>query len=260
MHRILEDIIYRTKKDLLKRKEKESLHDLKSSIIPQEERSFIQAIKKSKTGSIAIIAEIKLASPSEDDLGNKNDIELRAEQYQQAGANAISIVTEKYFFNGDPIFVNKIKQITSLPILQKDFIVDPYQLYEAKRVGADAVLLIVRILSRTGLINLVNLAKEIGIEPVVEINNQDDLGLAIATHTKIIAINARDLDTFEINIDHACELIKQIPSQFITLGFSGVKGKEEAERYKNAGVDGILIGTSLMKTNNILEFIKEIRV
>ncbi len=260
MHKKLEEIIYKTKKDLLKRKEKESFHDLKSLIIPQKERSFIQAIKKSEKGTIAVIAEIKLASPNEKSLGSKKDVRDRVAKYEQADINAISVVTEQHFFKGDPMLIREIKQVVSIPILQKDFIVDSYQLYEAKRAGADAILLIARILSGKELKVLVNLANKLRVEPVVEINDKKDLKKAIITKTKIIAANARNLDTFEIDVNKACELIEEIPSKFIKLAFSGVKGKEEMIEYRNAGADGVLIGTGLMKSRNISEFLEGLSV
>ena len=256
MHKKLEEIITTTKEDLLKRKEDKPLGNRAQKV--NNNRKFSQAILNPKDGRIAIIAEIKLASPAEGNLGDRDNIEGRVKQYEKAKVDAISIVTEKYFFKGDPKFVKKIKSTTSLPVLQKDFIIDPYQLYEVQTIGADAVLLNARILSAKDLINLVNLAKKLGIEPVVEINNQEDLGKVIETQTKIIAVNARDLDTFKIDVDKACNLMKKIPSKFLKLGFSGVKGKKEMEKYKNAGAGGVLIGTSLMKAKNIVEYIKSL--
>lgn len=221
---------------------------------------FIQALTNPKKGPLAIIAEIKLASPTHKHLGNEDEIINRAKQYEQAGADAISVITEKNIFKGDPSFIAEIKQAVSLPILQKDFIFDSHQVYESKRVGADALLLIAKILSKKDLISLVNLVKKIGLEPVVEVNNEDDLKKAIVTQTDIIAVNARNLDTFEVNVNKACELLKKVPAKFIKLGFSGVKGKREVKKYQAAKVNGILIGTSLMKAPNILQFMERIRI
>lgn len=233
-------------------------NDLANIKIPT--RSFIKAIKNPKNGSIAIIAEIKLSSPTQSFPAAADEIPDRVKQYEQAGADCISVVTEKHFFKGDSAFVGQIKSIVSLPVLQKDFIIDPYQIYEAKIAGADAVLLIAKILSKHKLISLVDEAKRIGLEVVVEINNQDDLKKALITKTKIIAVNARSLDTFEVNIDKACTLLKKIPNLYIKLGFSGVSKKVDVEKYKNAGANGILIGTSLMKTKNIPQFLERIRI
>lgn len=256
MHKKLTEIINKTKSDLLKRKKEKPL-TVSGKVI--SEKRFYQSLLNPNFGKLAVIAEIKLASPNENDLDNEDDLENRAKQYEKAGVDAISVVTEKHFFKGDPKFINKIKQSVKQPILQKDFIIDPYQLYESKEDGADAILLIAKILTKKDLINLVNLSIRLGLEPVVEINNQKDLQKAITTKTKIIAVNARNLDTFKIDVDKACDLIKKIPSKFLKLGFSGIKGKKEMEKYKNAGAEGVLIGTSLMRAENIKDYILSLR-
>ncbi|MDO8577154.1 MAG: indole-3-glycerol phosphate synthase TrpC [Candidatus Daviesbacteria bacterium] len=256
----LQEILNKTKKDLTRRKQKTPVEVLKKSLLKTQARSFINAIDPSlRSGTVAIIAEIKLASPTQTHLGNAKDLILRVKHYEQAGADCISIVTEKHFFKGNPTFVKRVKQVISLPILQKDFIIDSYQLYEAKKDGADALLLIAKILSQKTLVSLVSLAKKINLEPVVEVNSEDDLKKAILTKTQIIAVNARDLDTFIVNIDRACNLLKKIPNKFIKLGFSGVLGKDEAEKYKISGANGILIGTSLMRAKNIQNFLLSLR-
>lgn len=259
MHNKLEEIITKTKADINYRKQQTSLDQLRNNIQTTSVKSLSGSMRNPKKGSLAIIAEIKLASPTQPHLGSKEDILNRAKKYQQAEADAISFVTEKHFFNGDASFIKEIKQNVSLPILQKDFIIDSYQVYESKKEGADALLLIARILSEEELISLVNLIKEVGIEPIVEINNENDLKKALLTTTEIIAVNARDLDTFEINIDKACELIKLIPNHLVKLGFSGITEKKDAEKYKQAGANGILIGTSLMKSLDISGFLKKVR-
>lgn len=257
--KIIDQIVGKTKKDLEKRKQYVPLGMLKKSINKQRIRSFIKAIKNPKGGRLAIIAEIKFASPTESHLGSSDLLIDRVGQYKAAGSDAISIVTEKNFFKGDPAYISKIKEVSSLPVLQKDFIVDPYQVYEVKKAGADAILLIARIVSEEDLRLLTKEAQLIGLEVVVEVNSKDDLKRALSTEAKIIAVNARDLDTLEVDVDRACQFLKMIPDRFIKLGFSGVKNKDEVEKYKNAGADGVLIGTSLMKTDNIEAFIKNLR-
>lgn len=260
MDKKLQEIIPKSKEDLLRRKKLLSLTDLKTSIEGKTISPFIKSIKHPKKGSIAIIAEIKLSSPTAKNLGKSQDIEDRVKKYELANVDAISIITEKKIFKGDPQFIKRAKKIISLPILQKDFIIDSYQIYEAKKIEADAILLIAKIVSQKDLINLVTQAQDIGIEPVVEINSVEDLKKATSTNTKIIAVNARDLNTFEVNINKACSLLKKISDIYIKLGFSGVSSKVAVRRYQQAGADAILIGTSLMKTNNIIEFIEGIRV
>lgn len=240
----LEEIISKTKADLIQR--------------TTSTRSFRQAIDNPKRESLAIIAEIKLSSPTQPFLGKETEIIDRVQDYQNAGADAVSVITEKHFFGGDPSFVSKIKNIVPLPVLQKDFIIDPYQIYEAKIAGADAILLIAKILSAKDLILLVKIAQKLGLEPIVEINNIKELKNALKTSTKIVAVNARNLDTFVVNIDNACKLLKKIPNKYTKLGFSGISTKEDVQKYKNAGVDGILIGTNLMKAKNIKKYLNSL--
>lgn len=244
MHKKLKEIIDQKNKDIKRFK--------------QSSNKFSRALKSPKLGSIAIIAEIKLASPVVKNLGQSAEVKDRARKYGSAGADCISVITEKHFFHGNLKLIKEVKQAVGLPVLCKDFVIDPYQVYQAKQLGADAVLLIAKILPEKQLLNLVNLAKEIGIEPVVEINSQDEFKKAVKTKTKIIAVNARDLDTFIINIDKACQLLKIIPNTFIKLGFSGISSKEDVLKYQKAGADGVLIGTSLMKTNNITGYLERL--
>src|SRR3989344_3114176 len=245
MHNTLQKIIAKTKEEVEKRKKKE--------------KRFQKAMLSPKKGKLALIAEIKLASPSEPYLGSENDLIERAKAYEEAGADAVSIVTEKHFFKGDPLFVVKIKESVGIPVLQKDFVVDEYQIYEAKKLGADALLLIARLVDKKALKHFVKLCFAEGIDPVVEVHNAEDLERALATPTSIIAVNARDLDTMDVSIDRACELLGKVPEQFIKLGFSGIKTKEDVEKYKEVEVSGVLVGTALMKTQNIQEFLGGLR-
>ncbi|MBU0999795.1 indole-3-glycerol phosphate synthase TrpC [Patescibacteria group bacterium] len=261
MHNKLEDIIIKTREDLIRRKKQIPLSKLKKLTgkhFNHLNRLFAKAIKNPKNGSIAIIAEIKLSSPSEKYFGSTENIQARAKEYEQAGTDAISVVTEKHFFKGNPAFVRQIKDAVSLPVLQKDFILDQYQLFEAKIAGADSILLIARILSEKDLVCLVGKTKQLGITPIVEIQNIEDLEKAQASKTEIIAVNARDLDNFKVSIDNACKLLHRVPNFYTKLGFSGVSKKVDVEKYKKAGAEGVLIGTSLMKAKNISQSFKEI--
>lgn len=207
---------------------------------------------------MVIIAEIKIASPTVPYFGSEKDIIKRAVNYEAAGADAISVITEKHFFKGNTKFISQIKKDVNLAILQKDFVIDAYQIYESKIIGANALLLIAKIVNQKTLKKFVSLCQEIGLEPVVEISDEADLKKALITSTKIIAVNARNLKTFKVDVDVACLLIKKIPNKFIKLGFSGIKSSDEVKKYQQAGAKGVLVGTSLMKTGNIKSFIKEL--
>ncbi|MBI3366272.1 indole-3-glycerol-phosphate synthase [Candidatus Roizmanbacteria bacterium] len=244
MHNILLDIVRKKKEDIQK------INDIDS---------FKTAIVHPKYSDTAFIGEIKLASPTMKPIDSKMDIIKQAIEYENAGLDAISAITEKHFFKGDPLFIPKIKKKIKLPILQKDFVIDESQIYEAKQIGSDALLLIARLVDEQTLIRFVSLCQKLGIEPVVEIQNDEDLYKAVATNTSIIAVNARNLETFEINVDSACKLIKKIPERFMKLGFSGIQSSKEVKKYNSSGVKGVLIGTSLMKSKNILKFIHSLK-
>lgn len=222
-------------------------------------RDFLGSIINPKQGDVPIISEIKLASPTAGKLGKEKELEKRVSLYEKSGADAISVVVDKKYFGGDLDFIKRIKSVVSLPILAKDFIIDPYQIYEMKVYGADAILLIAKIVSEEKLVQLVKLAKELNMEPVVEVQDAQELKNALKTDTRIIAVNARNLNIFKIDIDRACRLLKHIPEEYITLGFSGVQRREHIEKYRKAGAKGMLVGTSLMRTNDITGFIEELK-
>lgn len=242
MHNILLDIVEKKKQDLVK--SKKNFGKFKDAV------SF----------PVSIIAEIKLASPTHPHLGSQEEILERAVLYEKAGANAISFITERHYFKGDISFIPRIKERVGLPVLQKDFVIDAYQIYEAKRAGSDALLLIAKLLEKEKLREFVAVCQGIGIESVVEVNDEEDLEKSVATNTEIIAVNARNLEDFTVDVNKACELLKKISGAFITLGFSGIHSKEEVEKYKHAGVRGVLVGTELMKAKNIGEFIKSLKL
>lgn len=244
MHNKLKQIIDQTKRDVASRKTKNTVVSLF--------RNY---------DGVAIIAEIKLASPTNPHLGSVNDVTPNARDYQKGGAAMISLVTEKHFFKGDPNFIRQIKKAgVSLPILQKDFVIDALQLVESKEAGADAVLLIAKMLRRKQLKQFVSLAKALGVEPIVEINDDEDLDNAIAANPSLIAVNARDLETFTVDVDRACSLMERIPDEFVKLGFSGIQTRSDVEKYKKAGAKGVLVGTSLMQSPNKIQLLEELHV
>lgn len=255
MNEMIKKIIDTNKEDLERRKVGKPLLEIKEQIsnLPTT-LEFYEAFK-----DFGIIAEIKLASPSAGDLAVSDRVLNIALEYKKGGADVISVITEKYFFKGDIEFVSKIKDKTGLPILQKDFVVDEYQIYESRLSGADGLLLIAKIVSEDLLKEFVDLCFMIGLEPVVEVNDEADLENALKTSVRIIAVNARDLNTFEVDVERACDILSRIPAHFLKLGFSGVNSKTELNQYKNAGANGVLIGTKLMKTENRKQFLEDLR-
>lgn len=222
---------------------------------PKQQR-FLSLFKKKQ---MVIIGEVKLASPSVGVLAPADVFIPKVHEYRNAGIDAISVITEKHFFHGDSAYIKQVTEAVSLPVLQKDFVIDEQQIYEAKALGADALLLIARILTTQKLSKFVEHCLALDIEPVVEIHSVSDLRKAVKTHTRIIAVNARNLETFYVDVENACRLIKKIPVGYVKLGFSGITSRKEVALYKDAGVDGILIGTALTKEVNVDAFLSSLR-
>lgn len=246
--KILKDILKQKEKEVRQKKEKNNTYFF-SNILS----SYFK--KKSRP---AIIGEIKLSSPSGGILGKRKDIEKKIKDYEKSGINAISVVVDQKFFGGDISLIPKIKSITSLPVLCKDFIIDPIQIQEAKEAGAHAILLIVKIVSFKKLQELINTCSLLHIEPVVEVNSKKELDIALRTKVRCIAVNARNLVTFKVDLHKACLLGKQIPKDRIFLGFSGVHSASDVKEYTDAGAKAILIGTYLMKSKNTSEALRSL--
>jgi len=165
-----------------------------------------------------------------------------------------------YFFHGSLDFIREVKEITNVPILRKDFIVDSYQIYESKLYGADAVLLITSIIALAKLRDYLQLAKELNIQCLVECHNKEEIKKAISSGAEIIGINNRDLATFSIDLSRFSGLRKLIPKNKVVVSESGIKSSNDAAKMKAEGADAILVGTSIMESNNIVKKIEEIMI
>lgn len=254
---ILDEIIRHKRKELAELKqrfpEKRLLEGLEES--KKETRSFAQAISGK---GIHIIAEIKRASPSGGILREDfNPLQI-AELYELGGASALSVLTETKYFLGRPSFLKTVRKVTKIPILRKDFIFEPYQVYESAFLSADAILLIAMLLSEQELLTLIELAKKLGMDALVEVHSEEDLLKAMAAKAEIIGINNRNLTTLEVNIKTAERLMPQIPHGKIIVAESGFQTREELEYYKSLGVHAFLIGTSLIRSKDILAKLKSL--
>lgn len=206
----------------------------------------------------SVVAEIKLASPSEGSITNVSHLNI-AREYAQSEADCISVLTESEYFKGHLSYIAEIKEVVVQPILRKDFIIDEYQIYESVAAGADAVLLIAAILSETQLKYFISLAKEFGLSTLVEVHNKSDLEKALNVGAEIIGINNRDLSTLAINLSTTQELMLEIPKNKIVISESGIKTPADVQFLKKCGVQGILVGTSIIKSNNYIEYIKQLK-
>ncbi|MEO0293271.1 MAG: indole-3-glycerol phosphate synthase TrpC [candidate division WOR-3 bacterium] len=223
--------------------------------IPKETRDFKKALEGNK---ISLIAEIKRMSPSSGIIMENLDPIAIAREYESSGASAISIITDAKFFWGKDSDIPLVKGGVGLPILRKDFIIDEYQIYESAYLGADAILLIARILELEQLKKFIQLAKDLGLYPLVEIHKKEELQKVFSTEAEIIGINNRDLETFKTSIDNSINLKKFIPEKYITVSESGIKKREDVQILEEAGFNAILVGETLLREREPGEKIKEL--
>ncbi|OGP50759.1 MAG: hypothetical protein A2Y79_04620 [Deltaproteobacteria bacterium RBG_13_43_22] len=212
-------------------------------------RDFKSAI--SKPGRINLIAEIKFASPSAGTIREKSNPMKIGQIYERAGAAAISLLTDQKFFHGHLENLPGVKQAVDLPVLRKDFIIEEIQIREALAWGADAILLIVRILSEAQLKELLHVCHENGLAALVEVHDREDLEKALHSKAEIIGINNRDLDTFEINLQTTQKLAALIPEGHIIIGESGIHRPQDIVDLKGSGINAVLVGSSLMSSDDI---------
>ena len=212
-------------------------------------RDFKAAI--SVPPKIRLIAEIKFASPSAGLIREKTDPIEIGRIYEKAGAAAISLLTDQQFFNGDLKQLPRLKRAISLPILRKDFIIHEVQVQEAICYGADAILLIARILSGQQLEELTSMCRELNIAALTEIHGRDDLEKAMACGAEIIGINNRDLDSFKVDINTTFELAPEVPANCILVSESGIQKEEDIYSLRTTGIHAVLVGSALMGSNNL---------
>lgn len=196
---------------------------------------------------LAVIAEIKKASPSAGVIRENFDPVQIAKSYMKAEANALSILTDEEYFQGSLEYLDQVRSFVPVPILRKDFIIDPYQILEARAYGADALLLIVAALEQEHLRTLLNTTYELRLEALVEVHSADEMTTAIDVGAKIIGINNRNLETFKIDLATTEELAPLAPEGTVLVGESGLHTKDDIERMIQAGVDAVLVGTHFMK-------------
>ncbi|HEX3033803.1 MAG TPA: indole-3-glycerol phosphate synthase TrpC [Thermodesulfobacteriota bacterium] len=208
-------------------------------------KDFFKAI--SPYGKVKIIAEIKRASPSKGILREDfNPVDI-ARSYGKGGASAISVLTDKKFFKGDLTYLRDVRNAVPVPLLRKDFIIDPYQVYEARLYGADAILLIAAVLDKKALTELLNLAHSLGMNAIVEVHDEKELESALMAGSRIIGINNRNLKTFDVSLEISRRLVKLIPKEKIVISESGITGSEDIKRLRDDGIYVFLIGETFMK-------------
>jgi indole-3-glycerol phosphate synthase len=218
----------------------------------QEEAAF-QLPKVSISAHIlnletAIIAEFKRKSPSKQDINLSANPKKVAIAYQDAGVAGISVLTDQHFFGGSFEDLQVVKKSVLIPILQKDFIIDEYQIYEAKAIGADFILLIAAVLTKEQIHKFAKLAQELDLEVLVEIHTEAELKKALCENVNLIGVNNRNLKTFEVDLAHSMQLATKIPAEFIKISESGISSTSAIKELKSAGFQAFLMGENFMKT------------
>ena len=254
---ILKEILEYTKKELPAAKKKEGLGRLKEKIkVSPPVKDFASALRGK---GINIIAEVKKASPSKGVFREYFDPAGIARLYEDAGASAISVLTDKKYFMGSLEDLVKVRGSVSIPVLRKDFIIDAYQVYESRAAGADAILLIVSALSETLLEELLDLSRSLGMRTLTEVRTEKEILAAISAGAEIIGVNNRDLDSFKTDISTTLRLAKKIPRDRIIVSESGITSYADITALREAGVDAFLVGEALVKDDDIAGKLRELR-
>ena len=258
--KILDKIVRDKKLEVDKLSSNSSIKELESSrLFSRQCISLKDSILKSNGG---IICEFKRRSPSNNNINYKSNVSEVVKGYQKAGAAGLSILTNKQYFDGDIQDILEIRDIASIPILRKEFIISEYQIIEAKSIGSDAILLIASILSKEEIKNYSSLAKELGLEVLFEIHDAEELEKLSGENIDIIGVNNRNLDTLEIDLQNSVDLYNRIPNSFVKISESGISKVESILKLREVGYQGFLIGENFMKTDDPFEsaynFIKEV--
>ena len=256
---MLDEIVEKTKERVETAKSIISIDDLKNEVSLMEitdDFPFKQALSGE---DIAIIAEVKKASPSKGVIAEDFDHLAIAKEYESAGASAISVLTEPYFFMGSNDYLKEISENVDIPILRKDFIIDEYMIWEAKALGASAILLIVSILDIVQLKKYLDLAHELGLSAIVETHDGDEIMRALTVGAEIIGVNNRNLNDFTVDIENSISLRRCVSGDVIFISESGIKTKEDVARLKENDVDAVLIGETLMKSDEKKAMISELK-
>lgn len=240
---ILDKIIAYKKQHIEKQKQKKSVNELIASYSGKDTRDFKYALSKK---GISIIGEIKKASPSKGIIRENFNPENIAELYEELGVDAISVLTEDKYFLGNDKYLSLAKSVTSKPVLRKDFIIDEYQIFESKAIGADAILLIVSTLNKD-LSKYYSQAKQLGLNCLVEVHDMQELEIALNAGCDIIGINNRDLKTFNVDLKTTEMLKHHIPEGILVVSESGIKDSNDIKYLKELGIDAVLIGETFMK-------------
>ncbi|PIE42032.1 MAG: indole-3-glycerol-phosphate synthase [Gammaproteobacteria bacterium] len=258
---ILEDIIAEKHREIEVRQKSNPVELIENIIVEQNDvpRSFYQSLKRRiDNQQPAVIAEIKKASPSKGVIREDFDPVAIAKSYENAGAACLSVLTDEKFFQGSESYLDAAREATQLPVLRKDFIIDEYQVFEARAMGADCILLIAACLSHEQMFSLTRLAYDLGMDVLVEVHNVEELDKTAGLPIRMIGINNRNLHTFEVDLNTTFELSMLIPDNIMVISESGIVDSNAVRLLTSAGIYGFLVGESMMRHNDPGEKLTEL--
>ncbi len=259
---ILDDIVLATRKRVEIKKREIPLEKIKAQAIALAEREreftypFEQAISRS---DISFICEVKRASPSKGVIAEEFPYLAIAREYERAGADCISVLTEPEYFKGNDCYLKEINQIVGIPILRKDFIIDEYMIYEAKLMGASCILLIAALLDTKTIKDFIKICDSLGMSALVEIHNEKEITSAIESRARLIGVNNRNLRDFTVDIQNSVRMRNKIPRDILMIAESGIKTADDIQMLRKHGVNGVLIGETLMRSQDKTAMLAELR-
>jgi indole-3-glycerol phosphate synthase len=262
MKNILEEIYQHKLVEVRNRKKILSVQEIcdKTKCLEKPKDFFSHLQKKNEKNEVALICEIKKASPSHGLIREDfNHIEI-AQAYEKGGATCLSILTDEKYFMGKNEYLQEVRAVSKLPILRKDFIVDTYQIYEAKMLGADCILLIVAMLDDAKLQELEQCAFDAGLSVLVEVHSEEELQRASKLKSKLLGINNRDLKTLKVDLETSLFLSEKVPSNYVLVSESGIKSSVDIELLQQAGINCFLIGEHFMRQKDIAKAVHDIFV
>lgn len=256
---ILDEIAAKTKVRVAELKEKNPLAEVKAQALALDPNTGFPFEKALQKDDVAFICEVKKASPSKGIIAEDFPYLEIAKAYEEAGASAISVLTEPYYFKGSDKYLTEISNAVSIPVLRKDFTVDSYQIYEAKIIGASAVLLICTLLNTDTLIEYLNIAHSLGLNAIVEAHTEEEIQSAIKSGARIIGVNNRNLKTFDVDITTSARLRKLVPESTIFISESGIKTAADIAVLRENKTNAVLIGETFMRSPDKKKMLEELR-
>lgn len=256
---ILEEIAERTKVRVAEQKKKISLEEIKTKALEMDANTGFPFLKALQQEDISFICEVKKASPSKGLIAPDFPYVEIAKEYEEAGAAAISVLTEPYYFQGKNEYLEEIVKNVTIPVLRKDFTVDEYMIYEAKTIGASCVLLICAILDLSTLKKYLDLAHSLGLSAIVEAHDEEEVKMALESGAKIIGVNNRDLRTFTVDINNSARYRKMVPEDIVFISESGIKTAADIQKLRENGTNAVLIGETFMRSADKKAALKELR-